>query len=112
MRPQPHPRSSTVRTIDRHGFQLGPMFDQRVAGGVRLGAREGADRVDEQAAGTQSVGAGGRDGHLESREGGEVGSSRKGKIASTGVSMLRVMPTRIPVPRALAITGAGSATAS
>ena len=68
--------ATAVRTIDRHGFQLGPMLDQRVAGGVRLGARERADRVDQQAAGTQSVGAGGRDGHLESREGGEVGSSR------------------------------------
>ncbi len=39
-------------------------------------------------------------------------SSRYGKIASTGVSMLSVIPTRMPVPRAFAITGAGSATAS
>src|SRR4029078_12820565 len=66
MRPQPHPRSTPVRPIDPHGFQLGPMFDQRVAGGVRLGAREGADRVDEQAAGTQSVGGAAQAGALSS----------------------------------------------
>ena len=35
-------------------------------------------------------------------------SSRYGKTASTGVSMLSVMPTRMPAPRAFAMTGAGS----
>ena len=65
-----------VRTLDRHGLQFGSMLDQRVARGVRLGARERADRVDEPAARAQPVGRRGRDRHLEPREGRELGPPR------------------------------------
>ena len=92
MRPQAVAVGAAVRAVGSPiGLEVGAMAEERVAGGVGLGPRERAHRVDQPAAGPQQVGRRRSDRHLESREAGQVGSLRR-RHRSSGRRRAEPMP--------------------